>query len=119
MGRKSSKVSQLSPALAEGLTPQPGHHPHDIHRRGSEELLEVRERQANISTLAEIKTPDPLGEATLDPRPQRILRFELRRLLALPRGLDGLMVGLRPDRELPWGVFRPGACLAGWTGATG
>ncbi len=29
------------------------------------------------------------------------------------------MVGLRPDRELAGGVFGPGACAAGWTGATG
>ena len=29
------------------------------------------------------------------------------------------MVGLGPDRELPWGVFRRGAHLTGGTGATG
>ena len=43
-----------------------------------QELLEVRARQAKIPTPAEIKAPDPLREAALHPRPQRILGFELR-----------------------------------------
>ena len=106
MGCQPGKVAGLPPALAQGLTPEPGDHPDDIHRRGSEQLLEVRARQAEVPTLAQIKAPDALREAALHPRPQRILGFELRRLLALARGLDRLMVGLGPDGELAWGVFR-------------
>ena len=45
--------------------------------------------------------------------------FELGRLLALACSLDRLVVGLGPDGELPWGVFRRGARLTGGTGATG
>jgi len=39
---------------------EPGDHPHDIHRRRREELLEVRARQAAVATLAHSKTPDAL-----------------------------------------------------------
>ena len=45
--------------------------------------------------------------------------FELGRLLALSRGLDRLVVGLGPDGELPWGVFRRVAHLTGGTDAIG
>jgi hypothetical protein len=55
----------------------------------------------------------------LDPCPPGVLRFELDGLLPLPGGLDRLVVGLRPDRELAGGVFRPGARLAGRTDTTG
>jgi hypothetical protein len=64
-----------------------------------------------------MKAPDTLREAALHPRPERILLFALGCLLALAGGLHRLMVGLRPDRELPWGIFRCGAHLAGRTGA--
>src|SRR5215218_1961622 len=66
-----------------------------------------------------MKAPDALREAALHPRPERILGFERGRLLTLARSLDRLVVHLRPDRALPWGVFRGGAYLAGRTGATG
>jgi hypothetical protein len=66
-----------------------------------------------------MKAPDALRKAALHPRPERILGFELGRLLTLARSLDSFVVRLRPDRELPWGVFRRGAHLAGRTGATG
>ena len=78
----------------------------------------MRPCQPNVSTAAHIKAPRALREATLDPCPQGILGFEFRRLLALPRGLDGLVVGLRPDRELTWGAFRRGARRAGGARAT-
>jgi hypothetical protein len=77
-----------------------------MHGRCHQELLEVRAREAKGSTLAEIKAPDPLRQAAIDTRPQRILRCELRRLLALPRRLERLMMGLRPDGELAGSRFR-------------
>src|ERR687883_830440 len=113
------KVSRLPPALAERFALEPGDHPHDIHRRGSEQVLEVRARQAAVTTLAHIKAPDALREAALDTRPERILLFELGRLLALSRGLHRFVVGLGADGELPWGVFRRGTHLTGRTGTTG
>ena len=119
MRRQLCKVSQLPATLAEGLTPKPGYDPDDIHRSGSEELLEVRARQATVATLAHSKAPDALREATLHARPQRILGFELGRLLALSRGLHRFVVGLRADGELPWGVLRRGTHLPGGTGTTG
>jgi len=64
----------------------------------------VRASQADRATLAEIKTPDPLREAALHAGPKRILGFERSGLLALAGGLDGLVVGLGPDGQLPWGV---------------
>ena len=66
-----------------------------------------------------MKAPDTLREAALHPRPERILGFELGCLLSLACGLDGLVVGLGPDGELPWGVFRRGAHLPCGTDATG
>jgi hypothetical protein len=64
----------------------------------------VRPCQPDVSTAAQINASRALREATLDPCPQGVLGFEFRRLLALPRGLDGLVVGLQPDRELAWGA---------------
>ena len=112
-------MAGLPPALAQGLTPEPGDHPHDIHGRRRQELLEVRARQPKVATPAQIKAPDALREATLHPGPQGVLGFELRRLLPLAGGLDGLMVGLGADRELAWSAFRRGARRTGGTRATG
>jgi hypothetical protein len=52
-------------------------------------------------------------------RPLGVLGGELGRLLPLPRGLDGLMEGLRPDGELARRIFGLGARLADWIGSTG
>jgi len=46
-----------------------------MHGCCRQELLEVRLRQANVSTPAEINAPDPLRQAALHPCPQRILGF--------------------------------------------
>src|SRR5262245_65843226 len=105
MRRQPCKVSRLPPALAERCLLEPGDHPYDIHRGGIEQLLEVRARQAAVATLAQSKAPDALREATLHARPQRILGFELGRLLALSRGLHRLMVDLRPHSKLPRAAF--------------
>jgi hypothetical protein len=79
----------------------------------------MRACEAKVSTLAEINAPDPLREAALHSCPQRGLCWELRRLLALPRGLEHLMVDLWADRELAGGYLGGGARLAGGTRATG
>lgn len=113
------KVAWLASALTQRLIPYPGDHPHDIHRRGRQHLLEVRARQAEITALAQIKAPDTLREAALDARPERILLFELGGLLALAGGLHRLMVGLGPHGELPRGVFRRRTHLPTGTGTTG
>jgi hypothetical protein len=60
-------------------------------------------RQPDVSTAAQIKASRALREATLDPRLQSVLRLELRCLLALPCGLERLMVDLwagRSSRDL-------------------
>ena len=57
---------------------------------------------------------EPLDDA----RPRSILEPESCSRLPSPRGLNGLMVGVRPPRELARGLFGPGARLAGWTGTT-
>ena len=100
MGCKSGKVPRLPSALVPRRTSEPGNHPDDIHGGGIQELLQVCTRQTNVPTSAEIKTPYPLGQRTLYPRPERIRRFELRRLLALPRRLERLVVHLGLHREL-------------------
>jgi hypothetical protein len=79
----------------------------------------VRACQPTVPTLTEIKAADALREATLHPCPQGVLGFELGGLLPLAGGLDGLVVGLRADGELPRGVFRRGACTTGGARATG
>lgn len=112
-------MAGLPPALPQGLTSEPSDHPHDIHRDGIQQLLEMRACQPEVPTLTEVKAPDTLREATLDPCPQGVLGFELGGLLPLAGGLDRLVVGLGPDRELPWGALRRGARLTGGTCATG
>src|SRR5215831_2756761 len=111
MGRKLGKASWLLPTLPQGLAPEPCDHPHHIHGGGREQVLEVRAREADGPTPAEIEAPDPLRQAALHPGSQRILGCELRRLLALPRGLERLMVGLQPDGELARSRLRGGARL--------
>ena len=74
---------------------------------------------SEIPGPAQATAPDALRVRALDPGPLGILGFELSGLLPLPRGLDRLVVGLRPDGELAGGVFGPGARLAGRTGTTG
>ena len=85
-------MAGLQPAFTQRLAPEPGNHPDQMHGCRRQELLEVRARQPNVSTAAQIKASRALREATLDPGLQRVLCFELRRLLALPRGLERLMV---------------------------
>src|SRR5262249_28242628 len=97
MRRQPRKVSRLPPALAERFALEPGDHPHEIHRRRSEQVLEVGAHQAAVTTLAQIKAPDALREAALDARPECILLFELGCLLALAGGLHRLMVRLGAD----------------------
>jgi hypothetical protein len=77
------KVSRLPPALPEGLIAEPGDHPHDIHRGGIEQLLEVCACQPKVPTLAQVKAPDALREAALDTCPQGVLGFELGGFLAV------------------------------------
>jgi hypothetical protein len=90
-----------------------------MHRGGSEELLEVRARQPQVATPAEINAPDPLRQAALHPCPQRIPGFERRRPLALPRRLERLWVDLWADRELAGGCLSGRALPAGGTRTTG
>jgi hypothetical protein len=113
------KVARLPPTLPQRFTPEPSDHPHDIHGRCREELLEVRAPQPDVATPAQIKAPRAWREATLDARSQGILGFELGGLLPLAGGLDGLMVELGADRELAWSAFRRGARRTGGTRATG
>src|SRR5919199_343765 len=119
MRRQPRKVSRLPPALASRFTLEPGDHPHDMHRGGIEQLLEVRARQAAVATLAQRQAPDALRAATLHARPQRLRGFERGRLLALARGRHRFVVGLGADGEWPWGVLRRGTHLTGGTGTTG
>ena len=60
MRRQPRKVSRLPPALTSRWALEPGDHPHDIQRGGSEQVLEVGAREAEIATLAELKAPDAL-----------------------------------------------------------
>ena len=58
-------------------------------------------------------------ESVLSTPPERILRFELRRLLALPRRLERLVGCLGLHRELARRLGGRGTRLAGGTGPTG
>lgn len=107
------------PALAQRFAPQPGDRPDHSHGCRGQELLEVCACEPQRPTPTEINISYPLRQAALHPCPQRILGFALRCLLALPRGLEHLMVGLWADRELARGTFGPGARAAGWTDTTG
>jgi len=108
MGCQLGKGAGLPSAFAQRLAPAPGDHPDDIHGGRREEVLEVHARQAAVPTPAGIEAARALREAALNSGPQRILGGELRGLLALPRDLERLVVGLQPDRELAWGPARRG-----------
>ena len=67
IGCQLGKVARLPPALAQRFAPEPSDHPDHIHGCCRQELLEVRARQPQIPTPAEIKAPDPLRQAALHP----------------------------------------------------
>ena len=75
--RKASRGAFFVP---KRFASEPGDAPDDIHGRGVQELLQVRPRQPNVPTAAEIKATHCLGESTFHPGPQGILCTELRRL---------------------------------------
>jgi hypothetical protein len=119
MRRPPRQVSRLPPALASRGALEPDEHPPELHRRGSEQWLEVRARPAAVAPLAHSQAPDALREAARDARPERILLFALWGLLALAGGLHRLMVRLGADGELAWRLFGCGTDVTGGTGATG
>jgi hypothetical protein len=82
-------------------------------------MLQMRFGQPEIARPAQATAANALGVRALDPGPPGILSLKLGGLLPLPGGLDRLVLGFRPDRELAGGVFGPGAYLARRTGATG
>src|SRR5215216_3447626 len=105
MRRQAGEMAWLPPALAQRLAPEPGDDADHIHGGCRQELLEVCAREATVPTLAQIEASYALREATLHARPQGILCGEFRCLLALPRRLERLVVGLQPDGELARGIF--------------
>jgi hypothetical protein len=109
-------VSPLPSWLATGPALEPIDDPYDMHRRGIQGLLEVGAGQSDIATPAEIEATYALRQGALHAGPQGILGFKPRRLLPLPRGLHGHMLRLRPDSQLAWGLFGPGAGTAHLTG---
>jgi hypothetical protein len=118
MGRQLGKVPCPPPALPQGFTSEPSDRPHDIHRGGIQQPLEMRACQPKVPTPAEVKAPGALREATLGPRPQSVLDFEGSRRLPSACDRDGLMVRPRLDGELAWSAFRRGARRTGGTRAT-
>src|SRR5262245_27910017 len=113
MRRQPRNVSRLPPARAYRFALEPGDHPHDMHRRGSQQVLQVRARYAAVATLAQSTAPHAVREAALAPRPERILLFACGRLLASAGGRHRLMGGWGADGELAWRLF------GGGTGAPG
>jgi hypothetical protein len=79
----------------------------------------MRLGSSELSRLAQATASDPLRVRALAPGPLRIVGVERGGLLPLPRALERLVVGLRPDGALAGGVCGPGARTAGWTDATG
>lgn len=106
-------MTGLPPASAQRLAPAPGDHPDELHGGRREEVLEVRACQAKGPTPAQIEASRALRETALHSCPQGRLGGELRRLLAVPRGLECLVVRLQPDGEVAWSASWGGARLAG------
>jgi hypothetical protein len=97
--------------------PPRAHPDHGEGDRG-DERLQMRICEPNIAGPAQATAPDPLGVRAFDPGPPGVLGGERGGLLPLPRGVDGLMVGLQPDGELARRRSRGGARLTGGTGTT-
>jgi hypothetical protein len=74
---------------------------------------------AEVTTLAQATPPDGLRLRALDSGALGVLGGELGGLLPLPRGLDRLVLGLRPDGELAWRLLGLGARRADRTRPTG
>jgi hypothetical protein len=98
---------------------QPGCHAHQVEGRGGEDVLQMCFGVADVTTLAQATPPDGLRLRALNSGALGVLGGELGGLLPLPCGLDRLVMGLRPDGELPRRIFGLGARRADWTGAAG
>ena len=97
---QACKVARGPFLFPERFASEPIDHPDDVHGSRGQHLLEVRARQTDRATLPYIQAPHRLGARTFHTGPQRILRAELRRRLALPRRLERLVVPLGLHREL-------------------
>jgi hypothetical protein len=98
---------------------QPGCHAHQVKCRGREDMLQMCFGVADVTTLAQATPPDGLRLRALDSGALGVLGGELGGRLPLPRGLDRLVLGLRPDGELARGIFGLGARRADRTRPTG
>jgi hypothetical protein len=77
-----------------------------MHCGGMDRLLQLRPSQADRAAATPRKATHPLRNRAFRPGSQRLLRLELLRLLPLARGLDRLVLRLRPHRELARRIFR-------------
>jgi hypothetical protein len=102
-------------AFAQPPLAQPRHT--ECHR--GDELLQMGLGQPAVLGPAQATPPDGLRMRALNPSPPSVFDCELGGLLPLPRGLDRLVEGLRPDGELARRIFGLGARRADRTGATG
>src|SRR5687768_2903886 len=75
--------------------------------------------QPAVPGAAQATPPDGLRMRALNPSPPGVFDCGLGGLLPLPRGVDRLVEGLRPDGELARRIFGLGARRADRTGATG
>ena len=111
-------MSHLPSWLATGPALEPIDDPYDIHRRGIQGLLEVGVGQSDIATLSQIKATHALRQGALRAGSQGIPGFKLRRLLALPCGLQRHMLLVGPDGQLPRCLIGPGAGATDRAGPT-
>ena len=98
--------------------PQPVDESNQVHRRGIDRLLQLCPSQPDIAAAAQIKATHALRETAFHPGSQRVLGLEFIRLLPLARGLDRLVLRLRPHRQLTRLVLSRGATGAHLAGPT-
>jgi hypothetical protein len=98
---------------------QPCRDTHQVERGGGGNVLQTRFGLTEVAALSYARPPDGLRLHAFNPGPPGVLGGKRSRLLPLPCGLDGLVMGLRPHGELARRMFYPGARLADRTRPTG
>lgn len=83
------------PCRGMGAAIKPDGQPLNIERRGDRQVLEAGVGQAPRATVPQPERPDALGERPFHASPRGVWRVPRRRVVLLPYGLEGLMLGVR------------------------
>ncbi len=102
---EGSEVRGPGPGMRDA--PPPGVEAHQIDGDRCDNVLESRFGEPAVPRLAQFEGTDSLGQGAFDPSPSAVALLPLLRLLVLAEVLQGLVVSVWPERQVPWSA---GSC---------